>query len=480
MRLEDMKNDIPETPDFIHNMIQNEVAKQLADNKVSNLRRRKRWTAPKVAAVAAACALAVSTAVYAGVNLYHWFLEKQGSYGVSVKIDAGDAAKKTVLPDEVPEVDLSAKYVPEGMSWIDEYHLQYPEHGMTGGFSFSFVLLDKNDLGQVVQDQNVIDSEERTFGKYQGIYLKYNSITENGALNQRIYLVCPDLYRVLMIYIGDDVPKDEAIKVAENLVIEENTTMVKTAGLPTWSGEMISEKTEADNDEISTSVNEKKLPIYQIGDTFDLDVIGENTNGEYLEKTISAKVDSVQISDDLQLLDPDKIPQEWAEAIDADGKLSTNTLNYVKSGDGIDSLDEIVKSEEVNQKLVYVTVTYTNHSNEEIDHMLYLGALLTLTKENGKVQLYIPTEQAGDGYDYISWDGVAKTGGMVYYSVSENYGNGGNYISSIKPGESVQLNMAWIVNESDLKNLYLNVTGDGASYEFSEYILKKGLVDIRK
>ena len=83
-------------------------------------------------------------------------------------------------------------------------------------------------------------------------------------------------------------------------------------------------------------------------------------------------------------------------------------------------------------------------------------------------------------YDYISWTGVAKTGEMVYYSVSENYGNGGNYISSIKPGESVQLNMAWIVNESDLKNLYLNVTGDGASYEFSEYILKKGLVDIRK
>ena len=83
--------------------------------------------------------------------------------------------------------------------------------------------------------------------------------------------------------------------------------------------------------------------------------------------------------------------------------------------------------------------------------MLYLGALLTLTKENGKVQLYIPTEQAGDGYDYISWDGVAKTGGMVYYSVSENYGNGGNYISSIKPGESVQLNMAWIVNETTSK-----------------------------
>ena len=72
MRLEDMKSDIPETPDFIHKMIQNEVAKQIQDTKVMNLQRRKTWTIPKIAAVAAACTLAVSTAAYAGVNLYHW------------------------------------------------------------------------------------------------------------------------------------------------------------------------------------------------------------------------------------------------------------------------------------------------------------------------------------------------------------------------------------------------------------------------
>ena len=479
MRLEDMKNDIPETPDFIHKMIQSEVAKQMGDTKVVNQQRRKRWTAPKVAAVAAACTLAVSTAAYAGVNLYHWFLEKQGAYGVAVKIDADSAAKETVLPDEVPEIDLFARYIPKGMSWNDDYHLQYPGYDQTGGFSFAFVLLDKNDLGQVVQDQNVVDSEARTFGKYQGVYLKYNSITESGTFNQRIYLACPDLYRVLMIYIGDDVSKEDAIKVAENLVLSESTTMVKTAGLLTWSEDMTAERLEVENDEMLTSVEEKKLPIYQVGDTFKIDVTGEDTNGEYLTGTISAKVDSIRIADDLQLLDPDKIPEKWTEAVDSDGKLLTNTLNYVKAGDGIDSLDEIVRSEEVKQKLVYATVTYINDSDEEIDHMLYLGSLLTMTRENGKVQIYVSAEQAGDGYDRITWDGAAHTGEMVYYSVSENYGNGGNYISSIKPGESVQLNMAWIVNENDLKNLYLNVTGDGAAYEFSENIMKNGLVEIR-
>ena len=75
-------------------------------------------------------------------------------------------------------------------------------------------------------------------------------------------------------------------------------------------------------------------------------------------------------------------------------------------------------------------------------------------------------------------DGVARTAEMTYNSISEDYGNGGNYISSLKPGESIQVNMAWIVNENDLNNMYLNLNGDGAAYEFSDSMLKTGLVDI--
>ena len=46
MRLEDMKKNIPETPEFIHTMIQSEVKKQLQDTKVVNIqtRRVKKWT----------------------------------------------------------------------------------------------------------------------------------------------------------------------------------------------------------------------------------------------------------------------------------------------------------------------------------------------------------------------------------------------------------------------------------------------------
>ena len=180
----------------------------------------------------------------------------------------------------------------------------------------------------------------------------------------------------------------------------------------------------------------------------------------------SVCVDAVQVRDNLQLLGQNNVPEEWTDAVGTDGNLVNNTLSYIKSGNGIDSVDEIVKTESVKQKLVYATVTYTNKSDEEINHMLYIGTLLLMDHEDGSYQIYDPTEQSGDDYDRVIWDGVARTAEMTYNSISEDYGNGGNYISSLKPGESIQVNMAWIVNENDLNNMYLNLNGDGAAYEF--------------
>ena len=132
----------------------------------------------------------------------------------------------------------------------------------------------------------------------------------------------------------------------------------------------------------------------------------------------------------------------------------------------------------MKKKLIYATVTYTNKSDEEINHIVYLGTLMLLKHENGIYEIYDSTDQSGNGFDRIIWDDVAKTPEMQYYSVSKNYGNGGNYISSLKPDKSIQVNMAWIVTENDLDHLYLNLNSDGAAYQFSDSILETGLVDI--
>ena len=146
----------------------------------------------------------------------------------------------------------------------------------------------------------------------------------------------------------------------------------------------------------------------------------------------------------------------------------------------MNSVDQIVKTENVDQKLVYATITYTNNSDQEINHMLYIGDLALIRHKNGKYHIYNAMEQSGDGYDRVSWDGVAHTAEMTYSSVREDYGNGGNYISSLKPGESIQVNMAWIVNEDNLADMYLNLDGEGGAYDFNEGMLEAGVVDIRK
>lgn len=478
MRLEDMKNNIPETPEFIYLMIQDEVKKQLQDTKVINIPtgRKKKWTGKKVAVAVAAGTLAASTIVYAGTNLYHMFIEKQGKYSVSIGLETNDKNGKINLPTEIHDINISAGYIPEGMEWIDEFHLQYPEHTNNGGFSFSSVLLDNDDMGKVIQDKNVVDYEKRTFGDYEGVYLKYNKLWEE-SYDQRIYLFCPDIYRVITIYIGSDVLKEDAVKVAENLEITESETMIETADLYTWS-ELVSPE-EISTDEALTSIEDDKLPMHQIGNEFTISGTGEDSNGNYIDDSkISVCVDSVQIADDLELLDKNRVPEKLLDEVGADGKLKDNTLSYIKSGDGVDSVDEIVKTEDVKQKLVYATVTYTNRSDKEIAHMLYIGSLMLLNHENGIYEIYAPGEQSGDGFDRVIWNGGAKTPEMQYYSVSEDYGNGRNYISSLKPDESVQVDMAWIVNENDLDHMYLNLNGDGAAYEFSDATLKMGLVDI--
>lgn len=163
-----------------------------------------------------------------------------------------------------------------------------------------------------------------------------------------------------------------------------------------------------------------------------------------------------------------------------EGRLISNNLSYIKAGDGVSTLDQIVKTESVKQKLVYTTVTYTNETDSELNHILYLGNLVLLNHQNGKYKIYDPEERNGSGYDRVEGDSVARIGEMGYSSVKEEYGNGGNYIPSLKPGESIQIEMAWIVNESNLGDMYLDLQGEGGTYSISETMKNTGVVYIGK
>lgn len=477
MRLDEMKRNIPETPEFIHKMIQNEVEEQLRNTRTVNAAFSRKSRKRKTVIAAAACVASFTVVAYAGTKWCQMHLEKNDAYRVSTKIEADMDTENVKLPQELHEIGYEADYIPEGMVWTDEYHLAYETAPYTGGFSFSSVVLDQDDMDLVKQDTYVLDSEERTFGEYEGIYLQYHQYQKSG-FDKRIYLLCPDLYRVVIIHIGEDVSKEDAIKVIENLSITEKEETFFTENAYSWS-QVISPLEEGTTRELLTEISKDEVKIFETGETFDLPVSWAEEDGDLVDQTISVCVDAVSVSDDLSLLEETYLPSEWKESVDSDGTLRENMLSYIKSGDGIETLDEVVRTETVKRKLVCADVTYTNDSDRAITHMLFMGSLVQMQQEDGLYKICDGTV-SGEDYDRITCDEITSTHEMEYYDTREEFGNGGNYISSLGAGESKTVRMAWILNETDLDNLYLNLSGEGAHSEFTEIMLDTGLVDIHK
>ena len=334
MRLGELKNDFPDIPDFVHDMIQEEVEKQVNSSNITPIQRKSKFnrSISRVAAAAAVCIIATSTVAYAGTKLYHMYLEKQGNYGTLTTIKSDENSEDVKLPKEIHEISVTSNYIPKGMEWIAEgYKLGYKDAPDTAGITVDTVLMDEKSLDKSLLDKNVIESENHVFGSYDGIYLKYNTINGENSFDQRIYLLCPEEYRVLKLYIGNTISKEEAYKFAENLVITEEDEMIKTADMTAWS-DIIDPKVYADK----RLVVNGQLPVHQIGETYNLESYAEDNNGNYINTDkVTVCVDKMQVADDLQLLDSDKIPKAWKTAVDANGKLVQNHLSYMKKGYGV-------------------------------------------------------------------------------------------------------------------------------------------------
>ena len=284
---------------------------------------------------------------------------------------------------------------------------------------------------------------------------------------------------MLVMYIGDDISKEEAMKVAENIELKEQKEMVDTNEMYTWS-QYVSEGETESGETIKTTVADTELKVYQVGESLEVNAYGEDENGEWMDfpKGVTATVDKIQTSDNLALLEDDKTPEDWKQAIGADGKLVDNTLSYIKSGDGINTIDQVIKTETVKQKLVYVTVTYKNVSKQKINNLTYLGNLMLLNEKGHEYEVYTMDDITGEADDKIEGSSVARAAEMGYFDVQDEERFGKNTIKSLKPGESVTVNMAWIVNENDLDHMYLNLAPEGVDYEFTDIILDMGLVKL--
>lgn len=514
MRLEDMKHEFPKMPDNMRAMVEREVEKQMktttehsretektagkaaakatagksanAARTTGRSSRKSKRMARRTLVAALVAAMALGTTVFAGV-VYQMHAKSAGKYAVEVKTEGngGETAGTEGMGQtgaEIPKVKMDLSYVPEGMVETETGKYSYEDNLYHGGVSIAFYAMDTGDDQFEMLEKGVIASEEINVNGYSGVYLEYQNLSEDEiSFNQRIYVAYTDVHYVMEMFIGSDMAKEEALKVAEGVKLTPVTDETEAQNIVcdySWSDYLTSlEEAEATEEFSETAVDKSELSnTHAVGESFTF-----NTFASDVDRSLTVKVADVQICDDINLLDTSKLDQdgkkELDEATDESGKLLTTELSYVKWGDGVDSLSEIVKTREVEQKLIYATVEYTNPNDFELNDVLFNAGLVKMKEDGNVMRMYFG--ETGDDWDEVQYSGPAMHREMWYYDVHGGE-RGNNYITKIGAGETVTVHMAWVVPEEELPYCYLNLDTFGGCYEFSDTSLATGYVDINQ
>lgn len=487
----------PPMPEDLRSMVEQEVHKQIGTTSPA---RRRNYKARKVLIATLAAVMLLGTTVAAGVA-YRLHTEKVGKYAAKTSIeptipqtnhgtaDVPIPQKDTLQNTALGDIALEVSYLPEGMVKTEDGKYSYSENLYKGGVSVAFYKMDTGDAQFEMLTTGVKETETVKVNGYDGVYyVLYGGEDGDVCFNQRIYVAYTDVHYVMEMFAASDVPKEEALKIAESvrLTPASGETAQELVHAYQWS-EYLKSKTESEPVEAwASDISIPKSAMantHAVGETFS--AVSAPSEEDWLGlNQIEIKVADVQVRDDVSLLELSALDSEDREALQQElassGELLPAKINYIKYGDGIHSLNEVVDSREVPQKLVYVTVEYTNTGTEQLEEVLFFGNLMKITEENGQMICY--KGKASD--EHAVWDeavpqGAARCTEMWYYDVHGGERHN-NYITKLGAGKTETVHMAWLVPEEELPYLYLDLNTSGSSFEFCEESLAVGYVDIRQ
>lgn len=489
MNIENMEQEFPKMPQSMRDMIEKEVEKQV---KVTP---QKGYFSLKKAVVASlAATFVLGTTIFAGTKLYRMSSSPQGNYGRMTAIEKTDGTENTGKTDDqasqltaqnatqnVAPVAMKLSYLPDGMKETEEGKYSYEQTPGQGGISIVFYQMDTGDESFGMQDDYVTESENIQVGNHDGVYEKMQNIVgDDSAFDQMIYVTYPEYHYVMQMYVGHDVTKEEACKVAEGIILAPSEELADGTVISpyNWSDyeDAMAENSGEDEALKTTATAEEMKNLHKIGEEFA--VTGE-ADGE--SQNLRIKVTDVKVTDDVAILDPVFMDRDMLD-VDENGKLLPDTISYIKAGDGINTLDEVISSREVPRKLVYVTLEYTNAGETDLKDVLFFDSVMKIREKDGVYEICGGEQpKEGDVWDTVQADSSSLEHGeeMAYYDVTGGE-RGNNYFGSIKAGETKILHVGFVVDEDALPYLYLNTGTSGSSYTFTEQDLAQGLVDIRQ
>lgn len=398
-----------------------------------------------LAILTAAAVAAMPTAVLA-VQHFQTGIMQTAPYQNTVTIQPAAAQEDTNDPETPVLADdpmaLSVNWLPEGLE------LQ-PEDSSMGGkyhdFNTGAHMLPcfwKIPKGTVMEENiRFSDAAEQYSADGKTIMLSYAA---DGSI-QRCWVYFEGTSYAAEVF-TDHLADEDVRKILENLSLTPAET--ETAALwqnvpePQHQPEVIRKE---------PMLSPEELNLVQPGSHVESDFFGD----------VSVIWKDAWIQEDFAGIDTDGIglAMDYSEYLAPDGTAADSVRTWYRPGDGIYTMDETIKTESVPQKVLVVTLTYTNENAQEIlcnvDPELF-------TFENGTV---CDLDSLGTNDAEYFADSLHRLKSSFSFRCSGEHEKNNILLA---PGESQEVQLAFLVDAQRLGNLYLHLTHNGTIAEDAE------------
>lgn len=250
---------------------------------------------------------------------------------------------------------------------------------------------------------------------------------------------------VQMFFITDDFSKDDARQMAENIQLVPTD---EETGCEWFNRYEDSDTAESIDFEMSKAMD--KYEYVTLGDT-----ISKNYNGEKVDITVN----SARYQDNFDGLHTDVCGWEtdFSEFLSTDGRIH-NQRQWIQYGDGINTIDTDISSEDQLMKVLVLDVTYTNTGSSEITYDSSIAGCIcptVLMENNGSITR--PSFITKDGLGFEDSLRHLMCDDMMFSFDSPNKGDK-NHVN-IPVGGKADIQLAFLVPENNIGNVYINITG---------------------
>ncbi len=388
--------------------------------------------------IIAACAAAALITVPAGIYAYE-------QHSASIAHTSPYQNTVVIPPQETAEqyMALEVGWLPAGYSYDEAEGKYHSAEG--GGISCMFLKLPENTAVTETRNFSVSCKQYETETAQILLSESAQKPDTDHFYRHEIWVVFTGTNYAAHAFLTSDLDEAAVMQFAEGLSLCSADT--ETAG--TY---LAPEKGTGNGGTVTSAyVLDPERALYVPGDTITFEE--QNSYSTDITDTLSVTVNKVTLQKNFDGITKDGCanPADFSAYLDADGNVVDNVRTWYNRGDGVNTLDEDVLTETIPQRIMVMELTYTNTSDHDVEYLLS-PSLFTI--RDGK---------ASDIY----WlrDGAAETSRdsllTLYnecrpFSLQTEARTDKNHLL-LAPGESAQVQLAYLVGEDMLGNLYLNV-----------------------